>query len=290
MYQFGAVVKELKPVRSFKSSIDSLARFVRISFTSLKTSKSPHRQYQAHSMSVRSEVYAQSENAVLIQGFIKRLEWMQSFSFFCFWEISIDCKIMHGIDGGIFLAVQRVPMSEGNWLQEHTDLRDRLAVEFSVEGVREMTQEMQRRIEACGRTVPEPKMSERARLRLEQESVKRQRIEEQERIEAVEKGLEVQASYLGLVLHNKYKLISTHLLSLCVEPIKHAWDWEIPGLLSDRTNVRNFMQHTCISLWQLYFMSSSQQIWFCVTNLILQVNNVVNDVDGWEAWTEPNSR
>ena len=79
----------------------------------------------------------------------------------------------------------------GNWLQEHTDLRDKLNGEFSVEGLRQMAQEMLRRIESCGRTVPQPKMSERARLRLEQENVKRQRIEEQARIESVEQGLEV---------------------------------------------------------------------------------------------------
>ena len=82
----------------------------------------------------------------------------------------------------------------GNWLQEHTDLRDQLNGEFSVEGLRKMTQEMLTRIESSGRTVPQPKMSERARLRLEQESVKRQRIEEQARIESVEQGIEVIAS------------------------------------------------------------------------------------------------
>ena len=76
-------------------------------------------------------------------------------------------------------------------MQEHTDLRDKLNGEFSVEGLRQMAQEMLRRIESCGRTFPQPKMSERARLRLEQENVKRQRIEEQARIEGVEQGLEV---------------------------------------------------------------------------------------------------
>ena len=75
-------------------------------------------------------------------------------------------------------------------MQEHTDLRDRLVGEFTVQSMRNLTQEMLSRIEASGRTEPQPKMSERARLRLEQESVKRQRIEEQERIEAVEQGIE----------------------------------------------------------------------------------------------------
>lgn len=89
----------------------------------------------------------------------------------------------------------------GNWLQEHTDLRDVLVGEFSVSDMRDMTQELIRRIEACGRSEPQPKISERARLRLEQESVKRQRIEEQQRIEAVERGIEASQLSWATICH-----------------------------------------------------------------------------------------
>ena len=79
----------------------------------------------------------------------------------------------------------------GNWLQEYTDLRDQLNANFSLQELRKLTKEMQRRIEGCGRTEAQPKMSERALLRLEKEQQKRQRIEDQLREEGTEVSQEV---------------------------------------------------------------------------------------------------
>lgn len=65
-------------------------------------------------------------------------------------------------------------------------MRDELLGDFDLESLRCMASEMQRRIENCRRTEPQPKMSERALLRLEREQAKRQRIEEQLRLEGEE--------------------------------------------------------------------------------------------------------
>ena len=67
----------------------------------------------------------------------------------------------------------------GPWLQEHTDLRDRLNEQLDIDILRNLTRELQKRVEDSNRTTPIPKLSDRARLRLEKEGLKRQRIEEQ---------------------------------------------------------------------------------------------------------------
>ena len=72
-----------------------------------------------------------------------------------------------------------VSHNAGPWLQEHTDLRDILNEQLDLEKLRSLTKELQRRIEDSGRTIPVPKLSDRALLRLEKERAKRQRIEEQ---------------------------------------------------------------------------------------------------------------
>lgn len=71
----------------------------------------------------------------------------------------------------------------GDWLQEHTDLRDLLLSDFTADSLRQLARTMQERIETCGRAEPLPKLSERARQRLEQDAIKRQRIEEELRLE-----------------------------------------------------------------------------------------------------------
>lgn len=73
----------------------------------------------------------------------------------------------------------------GPWLQEYTDIRDRLNEHFDLDKLHDLTTELQKKIEDSKRTVPIPKLSDRALLRLEKEKVKRQRIEEQIREEGL---------------------------------------------------------------------------------------------------------
>lgn len=83
--------------------------------------------------------------------------------------------------------------SAGDWLQEHTDLREELLKEFNAADLRNLAIEMQRRIEASGRPVPQPKLSDRALQRLERERTKRLRIEEQLRLDGKEVTPEVRS-------------------------------------------------------------------------------------------------
>ena len=109
-------------------------------------------------------------------------------------------------------------MCAGNWLQEHTDLRDQLNANFSLQELKKLTKEMQRRIEGCGRTEPQPKLSERALLRLEKEQQKRQRIEEQLREEGTEVSQEVSV-WLVFCLH--------HSVCEFCEPALSAWGAQV---------------------------------------------------------------
>lgn len=62
-------------------------------------------------------------------------------------------------------------VSAGPWLQEFTDLRDKintLKLEFSM--IREVIAELDVRIPQTGRTYPIPKISERALARMEREA------------------------------------------------------------------------------------------------------------------------
>lgn len=83
----------------------------------------------------------------------------------------------------------------GSWLQEHTDLRDKLTAHIKAEDLRAIAAELRQRIEKSNRTEPIPKLSERAILRLEQENIKRQRIEQQLQEEGIAATPEVRLRY-----------------------------------------------------------------------------------------------
>ena len=75
-------------------------------------------------------------------------------------------------------------MHAGNWLSEHTDLRDDLNTgELSLDKLRGITHEMTKRVEICGRDCPIPKLSQRKLAALERDAALRaakhgQQIEE----------------------------------------------------------------------------------------------------------------
>ena len=87
------------------------------------------------------------------------------------------------------------PMHAGPWLAEHVDLRDQLnGVRMDIASTRKVTLELQRRIMASGRTWPEPRLSERALLRMEAEERKQEAVAEQRRLDAASEGLQVSFS------------------------------------------------------------------------------------------------
>jgi len=73
----------------------------------------------------------------------------------------------------------------GNWLQEHTDLRDVLNNfrELTLDKLLDMSTEMKKRIQECGRDHPVPKLSARQLARLEKEQALARAMEEQKREE-----------------------------------------------------------------------------------------------------------
>jgi hypothetical protein len=80
----------------------------------------------------------------------------------------------------------------GSWLSEFTDLRDMLNKQdksFCAQNVREIAEDVIRRIETLGRDYPIPKLSERALARLEREAAVAAAIAEQKREEAALEGM-----------------------------------------------------------------------------------------------------
>lgn len=91
----------------------------------------------------------------------------------------------------------------GDWLQEFTDLRDRLNDHrLDVPKIRAIAMEMIDRIQVCGRTKPIPKLSDRARLRLERDAaVAQARLEQQREAAALRSlGVEVETPCLSMSL------------------------------------------------------------------------------------------
>uniref|UniRef100_A0A061S1R0 tRNA-dihydrouridine(16/17) synthase [NAD(P)(+)] n=1 Tax=Tetraselmis sp. GSL018 TaxID=582737 RepID=A0A061S1R0_9CHLO len=80
----------------------------------------------------------------------------------------------------------------GNWLQEHTDLRDVVNNfrELTLERLRDVAEEMKSRILASGRDHPIPKLSERQIARMQREAAMAAAIEEQTREEEAVSALE----------------------------------------------------------------------------------------------------
>lgn len=75
--------------------------------------------------------------------------------------------------------------SSGPWLTEFTDLRDQLnhSHDWDTEQLRAVVFELLGRIEACGRTQPQPALSARALARMQAEAGLQAAIEEQKREE-----------------------------------------------------------------------------------------------------------
>ena len=71
----------------------------------------------------------------------------------------------------------------GPWLSEHTDLRDKVNCGgLSIQGlIDEVVEELDRRVQACGRDYAVPKISDRALKRMEQEAARKAAMDEQER-------------------------------------------------------------------------------------------------------------
>lgn len=71
----------------------------------------------------------------------------------------------------------------GPWLAEHTDLRDKVNCGgLSIQGlIDEVVEELDRRVQACGRDYAVPKISDRALKRMEQEAARKAAMDEQER-------------------------------------------------------------------------------------------------------------
>ncbi|KAI3428357.1 hypothetical protein D9Q98_006737 [Chlorella vulgaris] len=84
-----------------------------------------------------------------------------------------------------FTTTQQVVASVLPWLTEFTDLRDQLnhSHDWDTEQLRAVVFELLGRIEACGRTQPQPALSARALARMQAEAGLQAAIEEQKREE-----------------------------------------------------------------------------------------------------------